>query len=85
MLAPEKEPVMLTTLPEKAAVMQSFGVDGLCVTTFTRARANQSPEDFMAELVEVYAPVVIVCGFNFTFGAGGKGNGIPQDHHLYAG
>ena len=31
-LAPEKEPVMLTTLPEKAAVMQSFGVDGLCVT-----------------------------------------------------
>ena len=52
-LAPEKEPVMLTTLPEKAAVMQSF----------------------MAELVEVYAPVVIVCGFNFTFGAGGKGNG----------
>lgn len=66
---------MLTTLPEKAAVMQSFGVDGLCVTTFTRARANQSPEDFMAELVEVYAPVVIVCGFNFTFGAGGKGNG----------
>ena len=72
-------------LPEKAAVMQSFGVDGLCVTTFTRARANQSPEDFMAELVEVYAPVVIVCGFNFTFGAGGKGNGIPQDHHLYAG
>ena len=30
-LAPEKEPVMLTTLPEKAAVMQSFGVDGLCV------------------------------------------------------
>lgn len=72
-LAPEKEPVMLTTLPEKAAVMQSFGVDGLCVTTFTRARANQSPEDFMAELVEVYAPVVIVCGFNFTFGAGRQG------------
>ena len=28
-LAPEKEPVMLTTLPEKAAVMQSIGVDGL--------------------------------------------------------
>ena len=25
--------------------------------------------------MEVYAPVVIVCGFNFTFGAGGKGNG----------
>ena len=70
-LAPEKEPVMLTTLPEKAAVMQSFGVDGLCVTTFTRARANQSPEDFMAELVEygkkhgfrtVIVPEVVIDG-----------------------
>ncbi len=74
-LAPEKTPPMLTTLPEKAAVMQSFGVDGLCVTTFTKARAAQEPEDFMAEMVEVYAPVVVVCGFNFTFGAGGRGNG----------
>lgn len=74
-LAPQKEPAMLTTLPEKAAVMQSFGVDGLCVTTFTRERAEQSPEDFMAEMVEIYAPVVVVCGFNFTFGAGGRGNG----------
>lgn len=74
-LAPEREPLLLTTLPEKAAVMQSFGVDGLCVTTFTKERAAQSPEDFMAELVEIYAPVVVVCGYNFTFGAGGKGNG----------
>lgn len=74
-LVPEREPVMLTTLPEKAAVMQSFGVDGLCVTTFTKERAEQSPEDFMAEMVETYAPVVVVCGYNFTFGAGGRGNG----------
>ena len=29
----------------------------------------------MAELVSVYAPVVVVCGFNFTFGRGGAGNG----------
>lgn len=74
-LRPEKAPPLLTTLPEKAAVMQSFGVDVLCVTTFDRARADQSPEDFMAELVEVYAPVVVVCGFNFSFGKGGAGNG----------
>ncbi len=74
-LAPEKAPPMLNTLPEKARIMQSFGVDGLCITTFDRARADQSPEDFMAEMVETYAPVVVVCGFNFTFGKGGKGNG----------
>ncbi|MBQ8202543.1 MAG: bifunctional riboflavin kinase/FAD synthetase [Clostridia bacterium] len=74
-LKPEKAPALLTTLPEKARIMQTFGVDGLCITTFDRARADQTPEDFMAELVEVYAPVVVVCGYNFTFGKGGAGNG----------
>ena len=74
-LAPEKAPPLLNTLPEKARIMQSFGVDALCITTFNRARADQLPEDFMAELVEIYAPVVVVCGFNFTFGKGGAGNG----------
>ena len=74
-LRPEKAPPLISTLPEKARVMHSFGVDNLCITTFDRARADQSPEAFMAELVEVYAPVVVVCGFNFTFGKGGAGNG----------
>ena len=55
--------------------MQSFGVDNLCITTFDRERADQSPEDFMAEMVETYAPVVVVCGFNYTFGKGGQGTG----------
>ena len=74
-LAPEKAPLLLNTIPEKARIMQSFGVDNLCITTFDRARADQSPEDFMAEMVATYAPVVVVCGFNFTFGKGGKGTG----------
>ena len=29
----------------------------------------------MAEMVATYAPVVVVCGFNFTFGRRGAGNG----------
>ena len=29
----------------------------------------------MAEMVATYAPVVVVCGFNYTFGKGGKGTG----------
>ena len=74
-LKPEIAPPLLTTLPEKARVMQSFGVDNLCITRFNRARADQEPEAFMAALVEIYAPVVVVCGFNFTFGRGGAGNG----------
>ena len=74
-IAPDRCPAMLNTLPEKARIMQSFGVDSLCITTFDRARADQSPEAFMAEMVETYSPVVVVCGFNFTFGKGGEGTG----------
>ena len=56
-IAPERCPAMLNTLPEKARIMQSFGVDNLCITTFNQARADQSPEEFMAELVEtVFSP-----------------------------
>ncbi|MBQ8555879.1 MAG: bifunctional riboflavin kinase/FAD synthetase [Clostridia bacterium] len=74
-LKPEIAPPLLTTLTEKARIMQTFGVDGLCVTTFDRARADQDPQDFLDELVRVYAPVVVVCGYNFTFGKGGRGDG----------
>lgn len=55
--------------------MAENGVDALCVTTFTAARANQEPEAFLDELTRVYRPAAVVCGFNFTFGRGGRGNG----------
>ncbi len=74
-LRPEKMPPLLTTLTEKAALMSSFGVNGLCVTSFTKDTADVSPEDYMAQLVEIYQPVVVICGYNFTFGKGGKGTG----------
>ena len=74
-LRPEIAPSMLTTLPERAALMASYGVDNLCVTTFTRERADQSAEDYMDELTRVYQPAAVVCGYNFTFGRGGQGTG----------
>ena len=79
-LRPEATPPLLTTLPERAALMAEFGVDSLCVTTFTRERADQPPEDYMEELARVYHPAAVVCGFNFTFGQGGCGNGETLRH-----
>ena len=79
-LRPEAAPPLLTTLPERAALMAEFGVDSLCVTTFTRERADQPPEDYMEELARVYHPAAVVCGFNFTFGQGGRGNGETLRH-----
>ena len=74
-LLPERAPRQLTTMAEKAALMASFGVDELCVTSFTQERAGQAPEDYLAELWQTYRPVAVVCGYNFTFGRGGMGTG----------
>ena len=73
-LRPEKAPQLLTTMTERAQVMASFGVDCFCINTFTREVADQHYEEYLAELVRVYQPQHIVCGYNFTFGKGGEGN-----------
>ena len=74
-LRPELAPPLLTTLPERAALMAAYGVDDLCVTTFTRSRAAQPAEGYMAELERVFHPAAVVCGYNFSFGRGGQGSG----------
>ena len=74
-LRPDAMPPLLTTLTERARLMASFGVDALCVTTFDRRRAAQEPQDFLEEMLRVYRPRVVVCGYNFSFGRFGAGNG----------
>ena len=59
-LRKEAAPPLLTTLTERAQLMASFGVDALCVHTFTRKVAAQEPEDFLRQLDEVYNPHAIV-------------------------
>ena len=74
-LAPEKAPPMLTTLGERADLMAAYGVDALCVLPFDRAAAAMPPELFLARAEEKLRPRGYVCGFNFTFGDRGRGNG----------
>ena len=74
-LRKEAAPPLLTTLTERAQLMASFGVDALCVHTFTRKVAAQEPEDFLRQLDEVYNPHAIVAGFNYSFGSKGRGDG----------
>ena len=74
-LAPDRMPPLLTTLPERAAIMSGFGVDALYVLKFDHAMADEAPEVFVHRMCEVYEPRHVVVGFNFTFGAQGRGNG----------
>lgn len=73
-LRPELAPPMLTTLTERAVLFAQYGVDILSVLTFTRERAAQPPEEFLAGLKTDYSSVAVVCGFNFSFGDKGRGN-----------
>ena len=74
-LMPDRAPKRLTTPAERAGLMASFGVDDLCVHTFTHELASRTPEAFARMLTEIYQPRYVVCGFNFTFGREGRGNG----------
>ena len=74
-LCPDKAPRMLTTLPERARFMLGFGVDTLCVFPFTRALADEPPEDFVRRMARTFRPRHVVVGFNNTFGRGGRGDG----------
>ena len=74
-LCPDKAPKMLTTLPERARFMLGYGVDSLCVFSFTRAMADEAPEDFVRRMVRTFQPRHVVVGFNNTFGQGGRGDG----------
>ena len=74
-LCPERAPQRLTTFNERARLMGGCGVDVLHVRTFTRALADQPPEDFIRDLLAADHPRALVCGYNFTFGREGRGDG----------
>ncbi len=67
---PDAPVFRITPLPEKAAVMGAFGIDGLAVSRFDAAFAAQSAEDFIARvLVEGLHAAHVVVGHDFRFGA----------------
>ncbi len=65
----------LTTPAEKRALMRALGVDIFVSVPFTKEIASLSAEDFFSQiLVGKLHAAHIVCGFNYRFGSGGRGN-----------
>lgn len=63
----------ITENSEKFDILSEMGVDYIYFEEFERIR-NDSPERFVDEvLIGLFGVSHVVCGFNFTFGAGGKG------------
>jgi riboflavin kinase/FMN adenylyltransferase len=74
-LAPEKAPLLLTTLSHKLELLAQLGLDGCIVLPFTSSVAHEAPEFFLNELAAALPrPAGLVVGSNWTFGHAARGN-----------
>jgi riboflavin kinase / FMN adenylyltransferase len=68
-LAPERAPRLLTSLPARTRLIEQQGIKLLVVLPFTRELARFSPEEFVSQILvaRLHAASVVV-GPNFRFG-----------------
>lgn len=74
-LSPSASPLILTSLPHKARILATLGIDHLLVVEFTKDFACQVPEHFLVALTAAARPLGgIVTGADFCFGRERLGN-----------
>lgn len=73
-LAPNRQPAMLTTVSYRAELLLSAGADAVVVWPFTKDFASFTPEKFVDEtLVATLGARAVFVGANFTYGHGAAG------------
>jgi riboflavin kinase/FMN adenylyltransferase len=74
-LHPEDENIkLITTITEKAGLLEQLGVDHLIITPFSRDFSNQSPEGYIRDvLVNKIGTKKIVIGYDHRFGKDRQG------------
>ncbi|ADL07989.1 bifunctional riboflavin kinase/FAD synthetase [Thermosediminibacter oceani] len=73
-LFPEKSSPLITSLGQKQKVIEAHGVKNLVVIPFTRTFSEMSYEEFIdCVLIEKLKAKLVVVGYNFRFGSGGRG------------
>ena len=73
-LFPEREIKLLSTTEERLLYLETIGVQTVYYLPFTREMAGTSPEQFVKEMLLPLGIVHVVVGFNYSFGAQGRGN-----------
>ena len=75
LVRPESAPLLLTDPEQKLELLEATGLDLLLVVRFDQERAQESPEDFVREvLVDCLGTKAIVVGEDFHFGHQRRGN-----------
>ena len=75
-IAPEHCPPMLMTLEERIQTLKELEVDLFSALPFNEEMRRMPPEDFVGHLVRRFHPKAVICGYNHTFGDGGRGNPV---------
>jgi riboflavin kinase/FMN adenylyltransferase len=74
-LAPDRQPSMLTTVAYRAELLLGAGADAVVVWPFTKEFASYTPARFVDEtLVESLGAKVVFVGTNFTYGNKASGD-----------
>lgn len=74
-VAPERAPRLLTTLEERAALVEEQGIEQVLILPFTKELAGLTPEQFVRQIVVgVLGAKVVLVGENFRFGHQQAGN-----------
>lgn len=64
----------LTSLEDRESILRDYGVDEIIIESFDRVK-NMTPMEFVHEiLIDRLNAEVCVCGYNYSFGKGGKGD-----------
>ncbi|MDR3599651.1 MAG: bifunctional riboflavin kinase/FAD synthetase [Desulfosporosinus sp.] len=72
-LFPERKIKLLSTTQERLLYLEEIGVQTVYLLPFTQEMANTSPEEFVEKILLPLGVVHVVVGFNYSFGAQGKG------------
>lgn len=74
-LGGKKEEIFyITPLKQKLELLESLGLDDVFIVRFTSDFAKLSPEQFIEEYILGLHVHHVIAGFDFSFGAFGKGN-----------
>jgi len=73
-IRPEQAPEQLLTIDQKLEKLEKMGVDGVLLHSFTPEFAAVEPLDYLENLCANLRVRAMVAGFNYSFGAKGRGD-----------
>ncbi|MCI9031241.1 MAG: bifunctional riboflavin kinase/FAD synthetase [Clostridia bacterium] len=70
----DKDSKQIFTFNERMEIFEKLGLDIVLYKSFDKIFMNKSAEEFLSELFSSRNIVKIFCGYDYSFGRGGKGN-----------